>query len=267
MSDERVDERLRAKDELVSDDAAAAPGSGASDVSGQDEDGRPLTWAWALYWGLAALPLVATLAALFFVPDEIPAHWGADGVVNRWGSKWELLITPLVTLGFAALMTLVVRAVKGRGPKLTTLLTLLISLVSFCVLHALHIAAAFAAGASGDAPDIGDVSDIDVVGVSMVGLGVVLVVLGFVCLKLPPNPWMGVRIPGVAEIPGGWERMQRFGCATMVPAGILIAVVCLVGLHGAAALVFAMVVLVVLLAAVLAYGFWIMAHPGSGSAR
>ncbi|WP_342527161.1 DUF1648 domain-containing protein [Chryseomicrobium sp. FSL W7-1435] len=36
------------------------------------------------------------------LPAELPAHFGIDGEVNRWGSKWELLILPGISgiLGF-----------------------------------------------------------------------------------------------------------------------------------------------------------------------
>lgn len=30
------------------------------------------------------------------LPDEVPAHYNALGEVNRWGSKWELTILPII---------------------------------------------------------------------------------------------------------------------------------------------------------------------------
>ena len=40
---------------------------------------------------LTALPLAAALAALIFLPDEIPVHFGMDNLADRWGSKYEML--------------------------------------------------------------------------------------------------------------------------------------------------------------------------------
>lgn len=36
------------------------------------------------------------------LPAELPAHFGIDGEITRWGSKWELLILPGISglLGF-----------------------------------------------------------------------------------------------------------------------------------------------------------------------
>lgn len=40
------------------------------------------------------------------LPDEVPAHYNALGEVDRWGSKMELLILPLVGAFSAVLMQL-----------------------------------------------------------------------------------------------------------------------------------------------------------------
>src|SRR5690625_5725944 len=32
------------------------------------------------------------------IPTEVPAHYKAAGVVDRWGSKWELIILPSTSL-------------------------------------------------------------------------------------------------------------------------------------------------------------------------
>ena len=51
-----------------------------------------------LFYILMGLPLVVTLAALLVLPAEIPMHYNAAGEVNRWGSKYEMLLLPLITL-------------------------------------------------------------------------------------------------------------------------------------------------------------------------
>ena len=47
---------------------------------------------------LALLPLMITLIALPFMPDTIPAHRSLGGVVDRWGSKYEMLLLPAIAL-------------------------------------------------------------------------------------------------------------------------------------------------------------------------
>ena len=57
-----------------------------------------------LYVFLMLLPLILTLAALPHLPEEIPAHYGFSGQVDRWGNKYEALIFPVITICFGALM-------------------------------------------------------------------------------------------------------------------------------------------------------------------
>ena len=51
-----------------------------------------------LYIVLMALPILVTLALLPSMPDQVPMHYGFDSQVNRWGSKYEMLIFPVLTL-------------------------------------------------------------------------------------------------------------------------------------------------------------------------
>ncbi len=53
-----------------------------------------------LFYLLMFLPLIASLIALQFLPDVIPAHYNINNVVDRWGSKYEILILPVVTIAF-----------------------------------------------------------------------------------------------------------------------------------------------------------------------
>lgn len=51
-----------------------------------------------LTWIFATLTLFVTLAVLWELPAEIPAHYDFAGNVTRYGSKYELLILPVVLL-------------------------------------------------------------------------------------------------------------------------------------------------------------------------
>ena len=57
-----------------------------------------------VFYILMFLPLTAVLIALPFLPEQIPAHYGFDGQVTRWGSKYETLIFPAMTVLLGAIM-------------------------------------------------------------------------------------------------------------------------------------------------------------------
>ncbi|WP_242774513.1 DUF1648 domain-containing protein [Brevibacillus parabrevis] len=64
-------------------------------------------WIWDI---LGAFFYIGGIVFLLFVwgelPDKVPAHFDAVGEVDRWGSKWELLILPGIGAFIFGLMQL-----------------------------------------------------------------------------------------------------------------------------------------------------------------
>ncbi|MFZ7946986.1 MULTISPECIES: DUF1648 domain-containing protein [Bacillaceae] len=62
-------------------------------------------WIWDF---IGYLCFLGSIIVLLFVwktlPEEVPGHYNAAGEVDRWGSKWELLILLFVGLFIAILM-------------------------------------------------------------------------------------------------------------------------------------------------------------------
>lgn len=67
---------------------------------------------------LTILPLVACGIAGAILPDTVPLHIGFDGTVNRWGSKWELL---LVVGGVSLFMGIVLILCYVFAPQLKSM--------------------------------------------------------------------------------------------------------------------------------------------------
>lgn len=72
-------------------------------------------------WIIGLILLGFVIAGIFLTvaPDQIPVHYNIQGQVDRWGSKYEFLILPLLTLIFGVIMALLGRyeAKKGREPN------------------------------------------------------------------------------------------------------------------------------------------------------
>lgn len=49
--------------------------------------------------------IVHLIAVWGQLPDQVPAHYNAAGEVNRWGSKWELILLPIIAAILAIFMT------------------------------------------------------------------------------------------------------------------------------------------------------------------
>lgn len=51
------------------------------------------------------------------LPDKIPAHYGFDGNVTRFGSKYELLIMPVITIGMSFIWLLLEKHLMKKKKK------------------------------------------------------------------------------------------------------------------------------------------------------
>lgn len=60
----------------------------------------------AVFGALTLLPLVVTAVSMAFLPDTIPVHYGVEGTVDRWGSKYECFIFPVITFVMGGLLLL-----------------------------------------------------------------------------------------------------------------------------------------------------------------
>ncbi|MDN0070361.1 DUF1648 domain-containing protein [Collinsella ihumii] len=49
---------------------------------------------------LALVPTVIALAVIPGLPDQVPMRWDSAGEVIRWGSRYEMLIPPVMAIAF-----------------------------------------------------------------------------------------------------------------------------------------------------------------------
>ena len=54
-----------------------------------------------LKWILCILTVLSTVFMLFILPETVPVHFDIAGNADRWGSKFELLILPVVLIACA----------------------------------------------------------------------------------------------------------------------------------------------------------------------
>lgn len=51
-----------------------------------------------IFYILMFLALVISMIALVFLPDLIPVHYNIKNEIDRWWSKYEILIIPIITI-------------------------------------------------------------------------------------------------------------------------------------------------------------------------
>ena len=81
------------------------------------------------------LPVVVTVCLLPFTSSKVPLHYDALGNINRWGSKYELLLFPIVIIAFGHFIRTMINLSyrylgKTKVEKLLLILIIVISVLS-----------------------------------------------------------------------------------------------------------------------------------------
>lgn len=59
-----------------------------------------------IMWIVAMIPVVVTSVVLQFMPDIIPMHHDLEGNTDRWGSKTESFIFPVIYFVYYTVLAL-----------------------------------------------------------------------------------------------------------------------------------------------------------------
>lgn len=167
---------------------------------------------------LSLLPLVLTLIALPLLPEEIPMHYGFDGEVTRWGSKFETLIFPALTLAFSLILHGVCRLVARLEPdgesnvRACRLMTL-ITLILFLAMTLFFLALGFSQATSLSALPV------ELNQVICVALGAGLIILGNIMPRVRRNHLLGFRTASSMKNDDVWKRSQLFAGASLMLCG------------------------------------------------
>lgn len=163
----------------------------------------------------ALLGLALVLAALPFLPDPIPVHYNAAGAVNRWGSKYEMLVFPGIMLPFGALWLGTCRICRGFG-EISERIMLLSGIAMFAVFDLM--AAYFLYLGFRQVENLALVPlDLNRLLCGATGLG--LIALGNWIPKLKEPGPVGLRTPWSVKNTAVWRKCQRFGGWSLAAAG------------------------------------------------
>lgn len=198
-----------------------------------------------IYFILMYLPIVVTLIALNYLPDRIPAHYGSDDQVTRYGSKYESLLYPIVTvfMGYflLAMAKLAARQEEhGEDNRKVILATGIFVLLQFNVLNGYYIYTA-----------VNRVENLSSVPLSQSQLvfgvlGLLMIVVGNIMPKTKMNSIVGVRTYWSRKNEVTWKKSQRMGGITFIAGGVIVIGIC-IALKGTPCLLAVLGVLTVLI--------------------
>lgn len=173
---------------------------------------------------LVAVPFAYLGAIWNDLPEQVPLHWNLHGEVDRWGSRSELWLIPVVTTLLIYVLFLVIPLIDPKkrlgemGSKYGQLKFLMVAAMSALAVVILYMAR------SGE-----KVSATPVV----VVVGLLVAVLGNYMKTVRPNYFIGIRTPWTLESPEVWNKTHQLAGKLWFLGGVLMVAAALL-LEGAA---------------------------------
>lgn len=212
-----------------------------------------------LYILLMLLPLVITLAALPYLPDQVPGHYDIHNQVDRWGSKYEMLITPVITIVFGLGMLPIAKLAgkqegEGENNYKITLFTSMLCMGLFAAMTVYFLYAAFTR-----------TQDLNALEVSLDSLlwllmGGFLILTGNIMPKAKKNSLLGLRTTWSMSGDEAWKKSQRFGGISAMVCGTVMILLSLV-LRGMLCTLLCLMLLVAMVVLDVVYSYHAAKNP------
>lgn len=182
-------------------------------------------------WIVSFIPLIVTLIVLQFLPDKIPMHYDMAGNIDRWGSKYEQFIFPVIILGLSFMWQCMIsyfkkksesgedekqRAEAGSNIKILRLVAVAMAVV-FGIMHIVSMYSAYI-----EAVNMKEQSVIEINVVCNILWAVVLIIVGNYMPRSKRNAVVGFRTKKSLSDDAVWRKTNRFAGITLMIAGVLI---------------------------------------------
>lgn len=160
-------------------------------------------------WILAFLPITITMIVLPALPDKIP---------TRFGSKYEMLIMPIIIIGIFFFLLLLEKHLmkdkeKGSHNSKVIFWINLVMLLTFTMLTALFLYLVYK-GAE-------NINDFDYKKTVAIALSMSWIMIGNVLPKLKQNGLVGIRTPWTLASKNNWYKTHRMGGKIVFITGII----------------------------------------------
>ena len=202
--------------------------------------------------GLTLLSFVMTGIFLTLAPDTIPVHYNAAGEIDRWGSKYEFLLFPILTLVMGLFMGLVARHEGKKGENTNALVAAGVGVWSLVLFNAIWL---FFFWKTLAGTDLNGGEDLEIKGIFLLLMASFLP-LGNQMPKARRNSLFGLRTKWSMADDVCWQKSQRLGAYSLMGMGILGIV--LVSLLPAARATFAVLGLLLIMALVDIIGTYVI---------
>ncbi len=182
---------------------------------------------------LAVVNLVVMAVLMSFLPEKMPMHYDLNGVVDRWGSKYENFIFPIIIIvmgifWIAFSMYFERKARKTSEEKEIKSLEAnakVLDIVGLCqTLFFIFMEAFGLYKAINLINTDATTMSVDSTKIEIIGTGVLLIVLANFMTKAKMNKYVGIRTSYSMYNDRTWRKSNRFGAYALMISGLLIIV-------------------------------------------
>lgn len=170
------------------------------------------------------LPLIITLISLNYLPDLIPAHYGFNGEVTRWGSKYESLILPIMCV-VICIISLICTNYAAKKPENKNNIK---SLNACTVVLAITFNVLTISFLISDFNKITNINNAFSSKLIYMALGIGFIILGNYLPKCKINNFIGIRTSLTLSNDDIWFKTHRFGGKVFVVFGFIFTIISLI---------------------------------------
>ncbi len=188
-------------------------------------------------WVITLIPAVITAAVMNFMPDNVPMHYDINGNIDRWGSKYENFVFPVMIVVITIFWLCLISHYKKKqqnaenekeageaaGNAAILYYTAVGMSLMFGIMQCVFLFMAYDNSGSNTST-----MNIDTMMILNVLMGIFFIVLGIMMPKSHRNSTFGVRTVWSTDNDEAWTMSNRAGAVIMVVAGILVIVEALV---------------------------------------
>lgn len=208
-----------------------------------------------IYNTIMFMPLTITLICLYYIPDRIPTHYNLANQADRWGSKYELLVFPILVIAFGIFMRVLAHYHEkhekfGTNNQQICFISGVVCMILFSFLNYYFL---YLGGKSIEDASI-FVIDLEQIIFGM--LGIVMIIIGNILPKAKMNSFTGVRTRWSMQNEITWKKSQLFGGVSFLITGLIILVISFVT-KGIKCMIFSSVCFCVLIIVDIFYTYWI----------
>ena len=168
-------------------------------------------------------PLLITAVALIFMDNTVPVHFGLNGTPDRYGSKFEYLILPIITLAFYVFWKLFIKfytksstdeVTKVNTNTKTLTIFAIATNVLFGILQCILLVIAFISRTNPE-------TTIDMFPLVVYACSITFIIIGNFLPKTKRNSFAGVRTAWTKKSDKNWYVANRNAGIAFVISGVL----------------------------------------------